>query len=57
MLLLIDSLFTETAISFLIADFNKSDFIYRDSNFKKCLKKCYISYDIFKEFTIGKIVP
>ena len=57
MLLLIDSLFTETAISFLIADFNKSDFIYRDSNFKKCLKKCYISYGIFKEFTIGKIVP
>ena len=43
----IDSLFTETATSFPIPDFNKSIFICRSNHFVKCFKKAALKVLIY----------
>ena len=47
LLLFIDALFTETAKSFLILDFNNNIFVSRSSHFIKCFKKPILKVSVY----------
>ena len=55
-LLFIDSLRTETAISFLITDFNNNIFVCRSSHFIMCFKKTCLKVSVYPRSSLLEIL-
>ena len=56
LLLFIDSLRTETAISFLITDFNNNIFVCRSSHFIMCFKKTCLKVSVYPRSSLLEIL-